>query len=154
MIVVLGVFLFLSQRSTRTDIDQTISDNTSQLRRSQQSLTSQRQQVESLHAAISQLQGQQVATGEANRLLTGDKKDWYTALTALFGAQTSGVIYQSVTAEPEGRVLLGGLATEPGSKASLPTQFSNISDILDFQGILWSAGTDPPAFAASFQVVQ
>ena len=80
--------------------------------------------------------------------------DWYASMSSLFGAQALGVKFDTVAADKSGRVSLNGLATEPGSKASLPTRFSRISSDLDFQGIEWVEGSEAITFSATFQVRQ
>jgi len=152
--VVLGAFLIVGQRTTKADIDDRISVKTLELRRLQSRLSSQQEGIALLHAEINRLQEEQDSSILAFELVSGDKIDWYSALSSLFEAQTAGIIFESVTAEPGGGLLLGGVATGPGSKASLPTQLSLISETLDFQSIVWSAGADPPSFSATFRVRQ
>ena len=148
--MVVGVYLVWSQWNTREDINERIATKTSELRRLQGSLTRQRQGIEALGVQINQLRQQQ----EAIELVSAGGIDWFASMTSLFGAQASGVIFESVTADQGGRVLLRGLATEPGSKASLPTQFSRFSSNLDFQGIEWEEGSELPTFSATFRVRQ
>ena len=152
LIVVVGAFLVWSEWNTGADIDERNAQNISETRRLQSSLSRQRQGIESLHVQINQLQQQQEASASAIDLVTAGDIDWYISMLSLFDAQSSGLVFESVTAEQSGRVLLAGTATEPGSKASLPTQFSNISSILDFQGINWEEDSEPATFSATFQV--
>ena len=154
LILVLGAVLIMAQRSTKADIDDRISVKTLDLGRLQTRLSSQREGIGLLHAEINRLQQEQDSSRLAFELVSGDEIDWFSALSSLFEAQTAGIVLESVTAEPGGRLLLGGLATDAGSKASLPTQLSLISETLDFQSIVWSADTDPPTFAATFTVRQ
>jgi len=153
LIVVVGVYLVWSQWNTRADINELISQETKEIRSLQASLTRQRQGIEVLRVQINELEQQQEAAGSAIELATAGGIDWYSSLSSLFAAQASGLIFESVTAEQGGRVLVRGLATEPGSRASLPTQFSRISP-LDFQGIEWAQGTEPSTFSATFEVRQ
>lgn len=154
LIVVVGIYLVWSQWNTRADIKESIDLKTTDIRSMQSRLTGQRQGIESLQVQINQLKQQQEGPASAIELVTAGGIDWYASMSSLFSAQASGLIFESVTAEQGGRVLLAGLATEPGSKASLPTQFSRISSILDFQGIVWAEGSGPTTFSATFQVRQ
>ena len=148
MVVLVGLYLVWSQWDTRGDIDDRIAEKTSEFQQLQRNLARQRQGLEGLHVQINELVQQQ----EAIDLVTAGSIDWYASVTSLFGAEASGVRFESVTADKDGRVLLGGLATEPGSKSSLPTQFNRISSILDFQGIEWTEDSEPTTFSATFQV--
>ena len=154
LIVVLGVFLIWSQWNTRADINEGIGQKTGEIRSLQASLTRQRQGIEVLRVQINELQQQQEASASAIELATAGGIDWYSSLSFLFAAQSSGLIFETVIAEQGGRVLVSGLATETGSRASLPTLFSRISGTLDFQGIEWAEGTEPATFSATFQVRQ
>ena len=148
VVVLVGVYLVWNQWNARAEINDRITQKSSELRRLQGSLSRQRQVVEGLHVQINELQQQQ----EDIDLVTAGSIDWYASMTSLFGAQPSGVIFESVGADEDGKVILEGLATEPGSKSSLPTQFSRISGILDFQGIEWAEGSETTTFSATFQV--
>ena len=148
MIVLVGVYLVWNQWNTRADVNDRIVQKTAEFRSVQGNLARQRQGIEGLHVQINQLQQQKDAIG----LVTVGGIDWFASMTALFGAQASGVLFESVDADQGGRVLLGGLAIEEGSKANLPTQFSGISDFLDFQGIEWAEDSEPTTFSATFQV--
>ncbi len=154
IIVVLGAYLIVEQRSTKMEIDDSISVKTLELRRLQSRLGSQQEGMDLLHAEINRLQQEQDSSRLAFELVSGDQLDWYSALSSLFEAQTAEIIFESVTGEPGGRLLLGGLAIDPGAKASLPIQLTFISETLDFQSIVWSADADPPSFSATFKVRQ
>ena len=153
VIILLGLFLLWNQRSTRADVDERLVAKSSELRRLQRELTSKRQGVDTLQARITELKSQQDSSEQVFRLITASHIDWYGALTSLFEAQTSGVTFGSVTAEPGGQVFLGGEATEEGSMSRLPSQLATI-ETLDFQSIRWEPGSDPPAFSATFRVRQ
>ena len=154
LIVVVGLYLVWSQWNTRANINDSIAQDKSETQRLQGSLNRQRQTIESLHVQINQLQERQEGSASAIDLVTAGGIDWYVSLSSLFSTQTSGLIFESVTVEQGGRVLLAGLATEPGSKASLPTLFSRISGVLDFQGIEWFEDSELTTVSATFQVRQ
>ena len=154
LIVVLGAVLIVGQRTTKADIDDRIPVKTLELRRLQSRLSSQQEGMDLLHVEINRLQQEQESSRLAFELVSGDQLDWYSALSSLFEAQTAGIIFESVTGDPSGRLLLGGLAIDPGAKASLPIQLTFISETLDFQSIVWSADADPPSFSATFKVRQ
>jgi len=153
VMILLGLFLLVNQRSTRAEVDERLVAKTGELRTLQRELTSKQQRVDVLRTRITELKVQQASSEQAFRLITLSNIDWYAALTSLFEAQTVGVIFGSVTIEPGGRLLLGGAATEERSMSSLPSQLATI-ETLDFQSIRWEPGSDPPAFSATFRVRQ
>ena len=155
LVVLVGAFLVYTQRTTKSDIDERIADTTVELQGLQSGLNRQRQGVNDLHAQINDLNSRRTLINQAIQIVTSNNIDWFIALESLFTAQTSGVIFESISAETASAgLLVGGVATEEGSKSSLPTQFSNISESLDFQSILWGQGSDPPFFTATFRVGQ
>jgi len=154
LVIILGFFLILNQISTKRDIEDRALASESELGRLQRRLSSRQQPNEDLQAQINALRAEINASEQALQVLTAVNIDWYAALAPLFDAQPSGVVFESVTAGPEGVVSLGGVANQPGLMASLPTQLSLISDTLDFQGILWSSGAEIPSFTATFLVRQ
>ena len=153
VIVLLGLFLLWNQRSTRTEVDESLLTKTGELRSLQRELTSKQQGFDALRTRINELKGQQASSEQAFRLITLNNIDWYAALTSLFEAQTRGITFGSVTAGPGGQVLLRGAATDEGSMSSLPSQLATI-ETLEFQSIRWEPGSDPPAFSATFRVRQ
>ena len=155
LVVLVGAFLIFTQRTTKSDIDERIAENTAELRRLQSGLNRQRQGINDLYAQINELNARREAVNQAIRVVTANNIDWFTALESLYTAQTSGVIFLSVFGETGSAVLqVGGVARGEGSKASLPSRFSSISESLDFQSILWAEGSNPPVFTATFRVGQ
>ena len=155
LVVLVGVFFIYTQRSNKADIDERVVVKTEELQRTQVSLNRQRQGIDGLHAQINALNARRQAVNLAIQIVTSNNIDWFTALDSLFSAQSTGVIFESVSAETaRGGLLVGGFARDEGSKASLPTQFSSISETLEFQSILWSEGSNPPIFTATFRVGQ
>ena len=154
MIVVLGVYLILDQRGTKSDLDDQAEKNSGQLRALQRELQTRQQGIDGIRNQINELQQQREADAQAFRLISGNNIDWYTALDSLFEAETLDVIYQSVSATPEGQVFLGGQAPAEGSLARLPSQLNALSDVLDFQSIQSDSSSDPPSFNATFRVRQ
>ena len=155
MVVLVGAFLIYRENSTKANIDERVADKTVELQRLQSGLNRQRQEINDLHAQINDLNARRATINLAIQIVTSNNIDWFTALDSLFLAQTSGVIFESVSAATASAgLLVGGLAREEGSKASLPTQFSSISESLDFQSILWAEGSSPPVFTATFRVDQ
>ena len=153
LVVLVGAFFIFSQRSTKADIDALVAEKTVEIRGLQTRLNQQRQGINDLHAQINDLNAQREAINLAIQIVAANNIDWFAALDSLFSAQTSGVSFESVSAETDRAVLLvGGLAQDEGSKASLPTQFSNISQSLDFQSIIWTEDSSPPVFTAAFKV--
>ena len=153
VIILLGLFLLWNQRSTRSDVDDRVAAKTGELRGLQRELTAKQQGVDALRSRISELKGQQTSSEQAFRLITASNIDWFSALTSLFESQSIGVAFGSVSVEPGGHVLLGGVATEEGSMSSLPSQLATI-ETLDFQSIRWEPASEPPAFSATFRVRQ
>ena len=141
--------MFWDQWNTRADINEGIAQKTSDLRRLQGTLAQKRQVIEGLQGQINRLQQQQ----ESIELVTAGGIDWYASVSSLFDAQESGVRFDSVTAEPGGRVVLDGLATDPESRASLSTRLIRIPSPLDFEGIEWGVGSESTPFSATFQVL-
>ena len=153
LVVLVGAFLIYSQRTTKSDIDERVADGLVELQRLQSNLNQQRLGIDGLHAQINDLNASREAINLAIQTVTSNNIDWFTAVDALFSAQTDGVVFLSVSADPaSARLQVDGLAREEGSKASLPTQFSNISETLDLQGIAWAEGSSPPVFTAAFRV--
>jgi len=153
LVVLVGAFLIYNQNSTKANIDELVAEKTVELRGLQSRLNRQRQGIDNLHAQINDLTARREAVNLAIQIVTSNNIDWFTALESLFLAQTSGIIFESVTAETASAgLLVVGLAQDEGSKASLPTQFSSISETLDFQSILWAEGSSPPVFTATFRV--
>ena len=155
LVVLVGAFLIFTQRTTKADIDERIAENTAELRRLQTGLSRQRQGINDLYAQINELNARREAVNQAIKVVTANNIDWFTALESLYTAQNSGVIFESVSAETASAgLLVGGVARGEGSKASLPSRFSSISELLDFQSILWAEGSNPPVFTATFRVGQ
>lgn len=155
LVVLVGAFFIFSQRSTKADIDALVADKTVEIRGLQTRLNQQQQGINDLRAQINDLNAQREAINLAIQIVATNNIDWFAALDSLFSAQTSGVSFESVSAETDRAVLLvGGLAQDEGSKASLPSQFSNISKSLDFQSIIWTEDSIPPVFTAAFKVNQ
>lgn len=153
LVVLVGAFLIFTQRATNADIDERIADKTVELQRLQSGLKRQQQGNDDLSAQINDLNARREAINQTVKLVTSNSIDWFTALDSLFLAQSSGVMFESVSAETASAgLLVGGVAQGEGSKASLPAQFSSISEMLDFQSILWAEGSDPPIFTATFRV--
>ena len=151
--VLVGAFLIFTQRSTKADIDALVVEETVELQGLQTKLNRQRQGINDLHVQINDLNAQREAINLTIQIVASNNIDWFTALAALYSAQTSEVIFESVSAQT-GRagLLVGGLAQDEESKASLATQFSSISQALDFQSIIWTEGSSPPVFTATFKV--
>ena len=166
MIVVLGVYLIWDQRGTKADLDDRATGSAAQAeQKSGQALSlqqelqskaqSKQQGIDDLQGQIDQLKQQRAASEQAYRLISGNNIDWYTAMDSLFfGADTLEVIYQSVSATPEGTVFLEGQAPAEGALARLPSQLNALSDDLDFQSIQSDPTSIPPSFSATFQVRQ
>ena len=155
LIVLVGAFLIFTQRSTKADIDALVLEKTAEIQTLQTQLNRQRQGITQLQVQINDLNAQREDINLAIQTIASNNIDWFTALDALFSAQTSGVTFDSATAETaRAGLLVGGLAQDEGFKASLPTQFSNISQELDFQSIVWTEDISPPAFTAAFKVNQ
>ena len=55
---------------------------------------------------------------------------------------------------PGGRLIVTGVATAPGSMATLPDFLISLAEGLDFQGIRWAPEIEPPEFSATFLVRQ
>ena len=155
LVILVGAVLIYTQRSAIADTDERVAEKTVELQRLQAGLNGQRQGINDLHAQINNLSDRREAINLAIQIVTSNNIDWFTALDALFSAQTSGVAFESVSAEAASAgLLVGGLVRDEGSKSGLPTQFSSLSKTLDFQSILWAEGSSPPFFTATFRVNQ
>jgi hypothetical protein len=151
--LVFGVFLAQREYSDRREVDRIIVAKTSQLKSVQLQLSAKEQEVEPLRSAISNLKQQLTGAEQAYGQATAGYIDWYAAIEALLlNTETSGVRLSSVTARPGGGVTLVGQATDPRTMATLPKQLRDISSAIEFQGIQWRPGSDPPEFTAVFNV--
>jgi hypothetical protein len=153
LVLVVGAFLALREYRDRLDIDSTIGAKTAQLKSVQGLVSAKQQEVEPLRSEIAKLKGQLTGAEQAYRQVTAGYIDWYGAIDALLlNTKTSGVRFSSVTAKPGGGVTLVGQATNPLTMATLPKQLRDISSAIEFQGIQWRPGSDPPEFTAVFKV--
>ena len=147
--------MIFDQRSTKSDIDEIVASKTAEVQRLQTRLNVQRQGINDLQIQINEINARREALNLVIQTIASTNIDWFTALNSLFSSQTSEVIFGSVSAETStAGLVVGGFAQDEGSKASLPTQFSNISQALDFQSIIWAEGSSPPVFSATFKVSQ
>ena len=153
LVVVVGVYLVYAENANKADIDERIAENTEKFQELQGDLNLKNLSVDDLHGQINDEKGQRETINQVVQQIESSNIDWFTALESLFLAQTSGVIFESVSAENNTAALnVVGVALEDGSKASLPTRFSSLSETLDFQGIVWREGSNPPIFTATFRV--
>ncbi len=90
----------------------------------------------------------------ASQQIIGGQIDWHGAFETLFDFHGSEVMLESVEAQPGGKLIVVGVATESSSMATLPEQLGSLSEALDFQGIRWTPDSDPPKFSATFLVRQ
>lgn len=153
LVLVLGAFLALKEYRERVDVDSTIVAKTAQLQSLQGQLSAKQQEVEPLRSEISKLKSQLDGAEKAYRQVTVGHLNWYGAIEALLlKTETPGVRFSSVTAKPGGGVTLVGQATNPQTMAAFLKQLNDVSSAIEFQGIQWRSGSDPPEFTASFRV--
>ena len=84
--------------------------------------------------------------------VSGEQIKWDAVTVALFSAETPGTTFLSVAIRPDGIVNLEGVANDANAIATLPSQLSQISDILEFQNFRTAPGSVPPAFSVEFKV--
>lgn len=153
LVFLLGAFLAQKEYRDRLDVDSTIGAKTAQLQSLQKQLSAKQQEVDPLRSEIGKLKSQLTGAEQAYRQVTAGYLDWYVAIEALLlNTETSGVRFSSVTAKPGGGVTLVGQAANPLTAATLPKQLQDISSFIEFQGIQWKPGSDPPEFTAVFKV--
>lgn len=152
MVILVGAYLVLDQRGTRSNVDERIEQKSSQLGALKRELQTKQQGIDAVLFQINQIEEQREAGDLALQQITEINIDWYGTLAGLFDGHTFGASLRSVTAEPGGRVILVGETTEEESMSSLPIALSTISAGLEFQSIRWDQSIDPPSFTATFQV--
>jgi hypothetical protein len=155
LVLVVGALLALKEYRDRLDVESTIGAKTAQLKSVQGQVSAKNQEVDPLRNEIAKLKGQLTGAEQAYRQVTASYIDWYVAIEALLlNTKTSGVRFTSVTTKPGGAITLVGQATDPLTMATLPKQLRDISTAIEFQGIQWRPGSDPPEFTAVFKVRQ
>ena len=154
LIIIVGLYLVWNQRGVEGDLRESGEGKSNQLRKFQRDLVSKQQRLVALQDQINQVQEERGARERAFQLLTGNNLDWYTAFQGLFEAQSIGIIFQSVTTDPDGKLSIQGQTTPDVSLSSLPSQFTSLSGMLDFQSFQSDPGSDPPSFSATFRVRQ
>ena len=154
LIIILGLYLVWDQMGSKSDLDDLVTQKSGQLRSLQRELGTKQQGLDAIQGQINQLRDQRAASEQAFQLITGDNLDWYGAFADLFEAESLGVIFLSVAADPAGKVSIQGQTTAEVPLASLPSQLSSISDVLDFQSFQSDPSSEPPTFSATFQVRQ
>ena len=144
--------MFWQQRDATSTTNQRIEVKTTELRQLNRELDTKKQEIDGLEAGIRALKEERDTREKAHKEIAAGSTNWYGAFADLFDSDPRGIEFGSVSTVPGGQVVLGGIATEAESMVSLPILMISISDALDFQGIVWEPGTDPPSFIATFQV--
>ena len=145
-------FIMQSQFRLRAQAEADIENGVAHIQSAQRQLDNAQSEMEPIRAQISALKRRRQAAGNQNRQVTSGLIDWHAAMSALLGIQAEGISFTSITTQPDGVVSLSGDAPALGAMSNLPAQFSVVSDILNFQGIKWDLGRDPPTFIATFAV--
>lgn len=153
LVFLVGVFLVQREYRERLDVDSTLGAKTAQLQSLQRQLSAQKKEVDPVRSEITKLKSQLDGAEQAYRQVTAGYIDWHVAVEALLlKTETSGVRFNSVTTKPGGGVALLGQAANPRTAATLPKQLQDISSAIEFQGIQWKPGSDPPEFTATFKL--
>jgi hypothetical protein len=151
--LVLGVFLAQRKYQDRLDADSSAVEKTAQIQSLKQQASGKKQEVDPVLSEINKLKSQLESAEQAYRQVTAGYIDWYVATEALLlNAETTGVRFTSVTTKPGGGVTLVGQATNLLTVATLPKQLQDISSGIEFQGIQWKPGSEPPEFTAVFRL--
>ena len=151
--MLLGVAYAVQEKyREKMDVEAGVEDMTVRLQGLQGQVAAVQRSVEPLQAQRNQLKQQLEARELASQQIIGGQINWHGAFETLFDIHGSGVILGAVEAQPGGRLLVVGVATESNSMATLPERLSFISDQLDFQGIRWTLESEPPEFSATFLV--
>ena len=155
VLLLLGLaYVVQGKYQDKLDIENGVEDIRVRLQDLQRQVAVVQQSVEPLQAQRNQLKQQLEARETASQRIIGGQIDWHGAFETLFDFHGSGVMLESVDAQPGGKLLMVGVATESSSMATLPEQLSTLSEALDFQGIRWTPESDPPGFSATFLVRQ
>ena len=153
VLLLLGVAYAVQEKyREKMDVEAGVEDMTVRLQGLQGQVAAVQRSVEPLQAQRNQLKQQLEARELASQQIIGGQINWHGAFETLFDIHGSGVILGAVEAQPGGRLLVVGVATESNSMATLPERLSFISDQLDFQGIRWTLESEPPEFSATFLV--
>ena len=115
-------------------------------------LAERRQSVDNIRTQLTQLQNSRSSLEQEYQAVTGGHVEWNSVFTALFNTEAPGTKFLSVIANPEGEVVLEGIALAPDVPKTLPTQLTGMSEVLELQSIRWTPGSDPPAYTAVFRV--
>ena len=152
MLLLGAAYLVQGEYQEKVDIEAGVEDMKGRLQVLKAQVATQRQSVEPLQSQRSRLKQQLEARETASQQLIGSRIDWHVPLETLFNSLSSGVKLNSVIALPDGQLIVEGVATAPGSITTLPEHLSSLSPALDFQGIRWAPGREPPEFTATFLV--
>ena len=115
-------------------------------------LDARRSEIQPLQAQISNLTYDLESAESTYQLATAGQADWFTTIRGLFSFSDGGVDLLSAEVKANGTVLLSGAASNTEVIASLPSQLSALSGVLDLKGIEWDLQVLPPIFTAEFQV--
>ena len=123
-----------------------------ELRAAERQLADKQGALGAIRTQISQLQAQSVNRQRELQEVSGEQINWGGVMVALFSAESAGTTFLSVTIRPDGEVNLEGVANDVDAIKTLPSQLTQIAEVLDFQSIRWNQGSVPPAFSAVFKV--
>ncbi len=123
-----------------------------ELRAAERQLAEKQGALSAIRTQISQLQAQSVNRQRELQEVSGGQINWDEVMIALFSAESAGTTFLSVTIRPDGIVNLEGVANDAGAITTLPSQLSQIADILEFQNFRTTPGSVPAAFSVEFKV--
>ena len=152
--IVLMSLLAFNSYSDWKSIGEEATASGGQLQSIQRQLSVRRGEIEPLQIEANRLKLELESAELTYGLATASQTDWHRALNALFETQVSGVEFRSASVNPNGRLALIGVATSGDAIASLPSELSLLSDVLELQGIVWEATMSPPTFTAEFAVLR
>ena len=110
--------------------------------------------MSAIRTQISQLQVQSLNRQRELEEVSGGQFKWDEVMFALFSVESPGTNFLSVSLRPDGIVNLEGVANDANAITTLPSQLSQISDVLEFQNFRTTPGSVPPAFSVEFKVRQ
>lgn len=123
-----------------------------ELRDAERQLEDKQGAENAIRSKIRELQNIGVNQQRELQEVSGGQINWDVVMVALFSAESAGTTFLSVTIRPDGQVNLDGVANDAAAIKTLPSQLTQIADVLDLQSIRWTPGSVPPAFSAVFKV--
>lgn len=135
-----------------TDTRLSIESVSGELRAAERQLADKQATDNAIRTQISQLIAKRLKLETELQEIAGEQIEWDEVMFALFSAESTGTTFLSVTIRPDGIVNLEGVANQADAITTLPSQLSQISDVLEFQNFRIVPGSVPPAFSVEFKV--